>query len=121
MLVTTGHGAARSWMGFARLPASAVSRNSSNRPSGFPALDMKLLEKVLERYDLATLWAATGWFLEQLSQDFPPAGETTGTVRATSACIAALPCTKGTGRNALRATVEPLSAHSRHGGRADER
>jgi predicted transcriptional regulator of viral defense system len=40
--------------------------------SGFPALDMKLLEKLLDRYDVATLWAATGWFLERYRLTFHP-------------------------------------------------
>ena len=42
----------------------------------FPAASddqwMKLLEKVLERYDLATLWAAAGWFLERYHTTFRP-------------------------------------------------
>jgi hypothetical protein len=33
---------------------------------------MKLLEKMLETYDLATLWAATGWFLERYRTAFHP-------------------------------------------------
>jgi predicted transcriptional regulator of viral defense system len=40
--------------------------------SGFPALDFALLEKLLERYDLATIWAATGWFLERYRTTFHP-------------------------------------------------
>ena len=40
--------------------------------SGFPSLDLALLEKLLERYDLATIWAATGWFLERYRTTFHP-------------------------------------------------
>jgi predicted transcriptional regulator of viral defense system len=38
--------------------------------AGFPTLDMGLLEEVLGRYDLATLWAAAGWFLERFQAVF---------------------------------------------------
>lgn len=38
--------------------------------SGFAVLDLDVLEDVLRRYDLANLWAATGWFLERLRQSF---------------------------------------------------
>ncbi len=38
--------------------------------SGFPVLDLDLLEKVLRRYERANLWAATGWFLERFQRDF---------------------------------------------------
>jgi len=36
--------------------------------SGFPTLDLDLIEKVLRRYGIAHLWAATGWFLERFQQ-----------------------------------------------------
>jgi hypothetical protein len=31
--------------------------------AGFPVLDLALLEELLRCYDVATLWAAVGWFL----------------------------------------------------------
>lgn len=37
---------------------------------GFPTLNMSLLEKILLRYDIALLWAATGWFLERYRKTF---------------------------------------------------
>ncbi|UCC38188.1 MAG: hypothetical protein JSV96_10035 [Candidatus Aminicenantes bacterium] len=37
---------------------------------GFPTLSLSLLEKVLHRYDIALLWAATGWFLERYRRIF---------------------------------------------------
>jgi len=38
--------------------------------SGFPVLDLDLLEQILKTYDTRKLWAATGWFLEQFQKDF---------------------------------------------------
>jgi hypothetical protein len=38
--------------------------------AGFTTLDLGLLEEVLRRYDLARLWAATGWFLETFQKSF---------------------------------------------------
>lgn len=38
--------------------------------SGFPTLDLEVLEEVLLRYGTANLWAATGWFLERFQRDF---------------------------------------------------
>jgi predicted transcriptional regulator of viral defense system len=38
--------------------------------SGFPTLDVELIEAVLRRYGMARLWAATGWFLERFQQSF---------------------------------------------------
>lgn len=38
--------------------------------SGFPVLDLELLHAVLRRYDIANLWAATGWFLERFQRSF---------------------------------------------------
>ena len=37
---------------------------------GFAVLDLDLLEEVLQRYGIANLWAATGWFLERFRQTF---------------------------------------------------
>jgi predicted transcriptional regulator of viral defense system len=38
--------------------------------AGFPVLDLNLIEAILSRYDIANLWAATGWFLERHQRDF---------------------------------------------------
>lgn len=38
--------------------------------SGFPTLDLKVLEDVLVRYDAANLWASTGWFLHRHQRTF---------------------------------------------------
>lgn len=38
--------------------------------AGFTTLDLDLLGKVLERYAVANLWAATGWFLERTREVF---------------------------------------------------
>ena len=38
--------------------------------SGFPTLDLDLLETVLRRYGVAHLWSATGWFLERFRRSF---------------------------------------------------
>ncbi len=37
---------------------------------GFTTLDLDLLGEVLVRYDVANLWAATGWFLERTRETF---------------------------------------------------
>jgi predicted transcriptional regulator of viral defense system len=37
---------------------------------GFPVLDLDLLNEILNRYDAANLWAATGWFLERFRHMF---------------------------------------------------
>ena len=38
--------------------------------SGFPTMDLDLLEEILRLYDVRNLWAATGWFLERFSETF---------------------------------------------------
>lgn len=38
--------------------------------SGFSTLDLDLIEKVLQAYAIANLWAAVGWFLERFQQTF---------------------------------------------------
>jgi len=38
--------------------------------SGFAVLDLDMLKKVLLCYNIARLWAATGWFLEQFQKRF---------------------------------------------------
>lgn len=35
-----------------------------------PVLDLELLRQILQQYDTANLWAATGWFLEQFKTKF---------------------------------------------------
>lgn len=37
---------------------------------GFAVLELGLIEEVLQRYGIANLWAATGWFLERFQQTF---------------------------------------------------
>ena len=37
---------------------------------GFAVLDLDLIDEVLQRYGIANLWAATGWFLERFQQTF---------------------------------------------------
>ncbi len=37
---------------------------------GFAVLDLDLLQETLRCYDIANLWAATGWFLENFQQSF---------------------------------------------------
>jgi hypothetical protein len=38
--------------------------------SGFPTLDLALLQKILHRYAVRTLWSAAGWFLEGFRKTF---------------------------------------------------
>ena len=38
--------------------------------SGFPALDLRLLRRILEAYDEKLLWSAVGWFLERSGPAF---------------------------------------------------
>jgi len=38
--------------------------------AGFPVLDLDLLEEILQRYDLAYLWASIGWFLDKFRKSF---------------------------------------------------
>lgn len=37
---------------------------------GFAVIDLDLLQEILECYDTANLWAATGWFLERFQESF---------------------------------------------------
>lgn len=41
-----------------------------NSAGGFAVLDLDLLQEVLHCYDIANLWAATGWFLERFRKSF---------------------------------------------------
>jgi len=38
--------------------------------SGFAVFDLTLLDEILQRYSIANLWAATGWFLERFRKTF---------------------------------------------------
>lgn len=38
--------------------------------SGFAVLDLTLLDQILQRYRIANLWAAVGWFLERFRDTF---------------------------------------------------
>lgn len=38
--------------------------------SGFAVFDLTLLDEILEMYEIAKLWAATGWFLERFREAF---------------------------------------------------
>jgi predicted transcriptional regulator of viral defense system len=38
--------------------------------SGFAVLDIDLLQEILHNYNIANLWAATGWFLERFRKSF---------------------------------------------------
>jgi hypothetical protein len=44
--------------------------------SGFPVLNLELLERVLLVYDIRQLWASVGWFLEQYQRTFHVPDET---------------------------------------------
>jgi len=39
--------------------------------NGFAVPDLDFLEKGLKRYDIANLWAATGWFFGALPENVP--------------------------------------------------
>jgi len=54
-----------------RRPALAGGLEELVRSAGgFSTLDLDLLEKVLQGYNIANLWAAVGWFLERFQQAF---------------------------------------------------
>jgi predicted transcriptional regulator of viral defense system len=56
--------------GFYRPSLAGGAEELVRSASGFVVLDLDLLEKVLKRYDIANLWAATGWFLERFQKTF---------------------------------------------------
>ncbi len=56
--------------GFRRSALAGGLEELVRSASAFPTLDLGLLDKVLRRYDLANLWAATGWFLERFRKTF---------------------------------------------------
>lgn len=56
--------------GFHRPSLAGGAEELVRSASGFTTLDLDLLEKVLKCYDIANLWAATGWFLERFQKTF---------------------------------------------------
>jgi len=56
--------------GFSRPSLAGGLEELVNSAGGFTTLDLELLEEVLRRYDMAKLWAATGWFLERFQKSF---------------------------------------------------
>lgn len=56
--------------GFHRPALTGGTEELALSASGFPVLDLDLLEDILHRYAMANLWAATGWFLETFRQRF---------------------------------------------------
>ncbi|WP_367361103.1 hypothetical protein [Syntrophus sp. (in: bacteria)] len=56
--------------GFSRPALIGGLEELVNSAAGFTTLDLELLEEVLSRYDMAKLWAATGWFLERFQNVF---------------------------------------------------
>ena len=56
--------------GFSRPSLAGGLEELVNSAAGFTTLDLALLEEVLHRYDMAKLWAATGWFLERFQKSF---------------------------------------------------
>ncbi len=55
---------------FRRLDLAGGVAELVESAGGFPTLDLALLESVLERHGLSSLWAATGWFLEAHQKTF---------------------------------------------------
>lgn len=56
--------------GFSRPSLTGGLEELVHSAAGFTTLDLELLEEVLRRYDMAKLWAATGWFLEKFQKSF---------------------------------------------------
>jgi predicted transcriptional regulator of viral defense system len=56
--------------GFSRPSLAGGLEELVNSAAGFTTLDLELMEEVLRRYDMAKLWAATGWFLERFQKSF---------------------------------------------------
>jgi predicted transcriptional regulator of viral defense system len=56
--------------GFRRPALAGGVEELVNSAAGFEVLDLHLLESILRRYNIANLWAASGWFLEQHQKDF---------------------------------------------------
>lgn len=56
--------------GFRRPALAGGLEELVNSASGFATLDLDLLEDILQRYAVASLWAAAGWFLERFQRTF---------------------------------------------------
>jgi len=56
--------------GFRRLDLAGGLEEFIAPASDFPGLDLDLVESVLKSYDIANLWAATGWFLETCRETY---------------------------------------------------
>jgi predicted transcriptional regulator of viral defense system len=56
--------------GFYRPSLAGGSEELVRSAASFTVLDLDLLETVLKRYNIANLWAATGWFLERFQATF---------------------------------------------------
>lgn len=56
--------------GFRRLDLVGGLEELVNSAAGFPYLDLDLLARILNAYNLSGVWAAVGWFLEKHQQVF---------------------------------------------------
>ncbi|MEJ2111773.1 MAG: hypothetical protein P8Z37_18060 [Acidobacteriota bacterium] len=56
--------------GFRKPALSGGLEELVHSAEGFPVFDLQLMKSILDRYDIANLWAATGWFLEQHHKSF---------------------------------------------------
>jgi len=56
--------------GFRQLALVGGPEELVQSAGGFPTLDLDLLKKVLDRYEISNLWAALGWFLEGFQKTF---------------------------------------------------
>jgi predicted transcriptional regulator of viral defense system len=56
--------------GFRRPALAGGLEELVHSASGFPTLDLDLLEKILHRCAVGNLWGATGWFLERFQRSF---------------------------------------------------
>ncbi|MBN1578449.1 MAG: hypothetical protein JW913_17945 [Chitinispirillaceae bacterium] len=56
--------------GFRRIAYSGGVEEFVTSASGFPVLDLEMLNTILHRYDSKNLWAAIGWFLERFRRVF---------------------------------------------------
>lgn len=56
--------------GFRRPALSGGLEELVESATGFPTLDLSLLEQILLSHDIAVLWAAAGWFLERCQKTF---------------------------------------------------
>ena len=56
--------------GFRRSALAGGLEELVTSAGGFAVFDLGLMDEVLQRYGIANLWAATGWFLERFQQTF---------------------------------------------------